>query len=143
MAVVKATTDDVRLLARLMRAEAEADGKVGMLLVGNVGINRVLAECKEFKNIRTIRQMVFQRPGGFEATLYSYFYKPARSADMRLARRTIKGEKFYPAEFALWFFDPGKNKPCPATWYGQPLTDRYKGHCFFQPTVAFCPNFIY
>jgi N-acetylmuramoyl-L-alanine amidase len=140
MAVVKATTEDVRLLARLMRAEAEADGKLGMLLVGNVGINRVLAECREFKRIRTIRQMVFQRPAGFEAPLHSRFYKAARSADMRLARRTIRGEKFYPAEFALWFFDPGKNKACPATWYGHPHTDRYKGHCFFEPTRSYCPN---
>ena len=38
MAVVKATSADVDLMARLLRAEAEGEGKKGMLLVGNVGI---------------------------------------------------------------------------------------------------------
>lgn len=54
---------DVELLARLMRAEAESDGNMGMLLVGNVCVNRVLANCHDFKNINTIQQMVFQSPG--------------------------------------------------------------------------------
>lgn len=36
MAVVAHTEEDVMLLARLMRAEAEGDGKLSMLLVGNV-----------------------------------------------------------------------------------------------------------
>ena len=72
--VVAHNEKEVKLLARLMRAEAEGEGELGMLMVGNVGINRVLANCLDFVNIRTIEQMVFQRPGGFEATLYSYFY---------------------------------------------------------------------
>ena len=75
MSVVKYTQNEVKLLARLMRAEAESEGDLGMLMVGNVGINRVLANCLDFKNITSIEQMVFQRPGGFEATLYSYFYR--------------------------------------------------------------------
>ena len=75
MSVVKYTKKELELLARLMRAEAESDGELGMLMVGNVGINRVLANCLDFKKITSIEQMVFQRPGGFEATLYSYFYQ--------------------------------------------------------------------
>lgn len=63
MAVIKANTEDVRLLARLMRAEAEGDGQQGMLLVGNVGVNRVLADCLDFGNIRDMNRMVFQNPG--------------------------------------------------------------------------------
>lgn len=42
MAVVKHTTADLDLMARLLRAEAEGEGQQGMLLVGNVGINRVM-----------------------------------------------------------------------------------------------------
>ncbi|MBB3073073.1 spore germination cell wall hydrolase CwlJ-like protein [Paenibacillus baekrokdamisoli] len=38
MAVVKATSADVKILARLLRAEAEGEGDLGMLMVGNVGI---------------------------------------------------------------------------------------------------------
>ncbi|MDX5475108.1 MAG: cell wall hydrolase, partial [Bacillaceae bacterium] len=41
MAVIKHNEEDVKLLARLMRAEAEGEGQLGMLMVGNVGVNRV------------------------------------------------------------------------------------------------------
>ena len=39
MSVVKYTKKELDLLARLMRAEAESEGELGMLMVGNVGIN--------------------------------------------------------------------------------------------------------
>ena len=49
--IVSYTTKDVELLARIMRAEALAEGDLGMLMVGNVVVNRVLANCLTFKNI--------------------------------------------------------------------------------------------
>lgn len=76
MSVIPHNQKEVELLARLMRAEAESEGSLGMLMVGNVGVNRVLANCLDFKDITSIEQMVFQHPGGFESTLYSYFYEP-------------------------------------------------------------------
>lgn len=97
MAVVSYNNAEVKLLARLLRAEAEGEGKLGMLLVGNVGINRVRANCYDFKNINSITKMVYQRPGGFESTLYSYFYQAARSSEITLAKRVINGERFVPA----------------------------------------------
>ena len=45
MSRCKATTKEVELLARLMRAEALGEGNTGMLLVANVGVNRVVADC--------------------------------------------------------------------------------------------------
>lgn len=138
MAVVAHTESDVALLARLMRAEAEGDGPLGMLMVGNTGVNRVLADCLDFTDIRTIRQMVFQSPGGFEATQKGYFYQRAREKDKRLARRTIRGERFHPATNSLWFFMP--TGACPAQWYGQWNVGRYKSHCFFAPTQSECPS---
>jgi len=51
-----------------MRAEAEGDGDLGMLMVGNTGVNQVLADCLDFTDIRTISNRLFQSPGGFEAT---------------------------------------------------------------------------
>ena len=39
MAVIKHNNEEIKLLARLMRAEAESDGKKGMLCVGNVVVN--------------------------------------------------------------------------------------------------------
>lgn len=136
MAVVKANEEEVRLLARLMRAEAEGDGQLGMLMVGNVGVNRVLARCLDF-DLASITEMVFQSPGGFEATQKGYFYQRAREQDIRLARRVIRGERFHPATNALWFFRP--EGACPAQWFGQWNTGRFKSHCFFSPLASECP----
>ncbi|MFL6561940.1 MAG: cell wall hydrolase [Bacillus sp. (in: firmicutes)] len=137
MAVVKASSSDIDLLARLLRAEAEGEGIQGMLLVGNVGINRLRANCSDFKGLRTIPQMVYQ-PHAFEATTKGYFYQRARTAERRLAQRAINGERVWPAKFSLWYFRPQGN--CPQNWYDQPLVARFKLHCFYQPTGEECPN---
>lgn len=138
MAVIKASSEDKRTLARLMRAEAEGEGELGMLMVGNVGVNRVRGNCIDFRNIRNIQQMTFQNPGGFEATQKGYFYQKARDRDVRLAERVINGERQHPASNALWFFRPAGD--CPAQWYNQPNTGRFKAHCFFAPTREDCPD---
>lgn len=137
MGVIAHNEEDVKLLARLMRAEAEGEGPQGMLMVGNVGVNRVRGNCLDFKNIRNLRQMVYQNPGGFEATQKGYFYQRAREQDIALARRTIQG-RFWPANFALWFFRP--EGACPPTWYNQQNSGRFKKHCFFQPNAGDCPS---
>ncbi|MDZ5471755.1 cell wall hydrolase [Bacillus sp. 31A1R] len=138
MGIIQYNEEDVKLLARLMRAEAEGDGNLGMLMVGNTGVNRVLEDCLDFKDVRSIRQMVFQRPGGFEATIKGYFYQAPRESEMKLARRAIKGERFHPASRSLWFFRPEAN--CPAQWFNQWNTGRYKAHCFFSPSQSDCPT---
>ncbi|WP_159883178.1 cell wall hydrolase [Paenibacillus puerhi] len=137
MAVVKAREQDIDLLARLLRAEAEGEGEQGMLMVGNVGINRIRANCSDFKGIRTIDQMVFQ-PHAFEAVQHGYFYQKSRDRDKRLARRSVNGERLWPAQFSLWYFRPEGD--CPPTWYNQPLVARFKKHCFYQPTGEECEN---
>lgn len=138
MAVVAHTEEDVKLLARLMRAEAEGEGPLGMLMVGNVGVNRTRADCLDFKDIRTIRNMVFQSPGGFEATQKGYFYQSARQKEIDLARKVLNGGRYHPASNALWFFEPAGS--CPAQWYNQSNTGRYKSHCFFSPLRSICPS---
>ena len=105
MSVIACNEAEIKLLARLMRAEAEGDGNLAMLMVGNVGVNRVLANCLDFRDIKTVEQMVFQHPAGFESTLFSYFYQPARQNEIKLARRCVKGERFHPATTALWFYN--------------------------------------
>lgn len=135
MGVVNATDADIALLARLLRAEAEGEGTQGMLLVGNVGINRLRANCSDFKNLRTIRQMIFQEHA-FEAVTHGYFYQRARESEKRLARRVINGDRYWPGKFSLWYFRPPGD--CPQQWYNQPFVGRYKKHCFFQPTAETC-----
>ncbi|MCY8233177.1 cell wall hydrolase [Priestia endophytica] len=137
MGVVKATNAHIDLLARLLRAEAEGEGQQGMILVGNVGINRIRANCSDFKGIRTIPQMIYQ-PHAFEAVTHGYFYQRAREKERRLARRVIGGEYLWPARYSLWYFRPEGD--CPATWYDQPLVARFKLHCFYQPTAETCAN---
>ena len=51
---IRHTTNEINLLARLMRAEAVGEGIFGMKLVGNVVVNRVVYTCKPFKKIDTI-----------------------------------------------------------------------------------------
>lgn len=135
MGVIACNNQEIKLLARLMRAEAESDGNLAMLLVGNVGVNRVLANCLDFKNIKTIEQMVFQHPGGFESTLYSYFYQAARQNDINLAKRVIKGERFSPATYSLWFYNTKENS-CKAQWWNQWNSGKYKSHCFYSPVES-------
>jgi N-acetylmuramoyl-L-alanine amidase len=70
MARIAYNSSDIDLMARMMRAEAEGEGNQGMLYVGNVIVNRVAANCLDFKDLRSIRQVVFQVQGGnysFEA----------------------------------------------------------------------------
>lgn len=138
LGVVPATEEDVKLLARLMRAEAEGDGELGMLMVGNVGINRVRSNCLDFTQLRSISDMVFQSPGGFEATQKGYFYQRARPVDIELAREVIQGKRYHPASYSLWFFRP--DATCPAQWFDQWNAGRHKAHCFYQPTEYACPN---
>jgi N-acetylmuramoyl-L-alanine amidase len=137
MAVVKAREQDIDLLARLLRAEAEGEGQTGMMLVGNVGINRIRANCSDFKGIRTIPQMVHQ-PHAFEALIHGYFYQKSRQRDKELARKAVNGHRLWPGKYSLWYFRPQGD--CPATWYDQPLVGRYKLHCFYEPTSETCEN---
>ena len=94
MARVAYRTADVDLMARMMRAEAEGEGKQGMLYVGNVIVNRVVADCPDFKDLRTIEQVIFQVQGGnfsFEAVQKgNVFYQRARDSERRLARRNLE-----------------------------------------------------
>ena len=44
MSIVSYTSSERDLLARLMRAEALGEGNLGMLMVGNVAVNRAIAD---------------------------------------------------------------------------------------------------
>lgn len=138
MAVLKHTKEERDLLARLMRAEAIGEGNLGMLMVGNVGVNRTIANCLTFKNITTISKMVYQNPGGFSSTNSSLFFSSPTSKERGLADRVLKGEYFYPATNALWFYAPGSGKTCSATWYNQRNVGKYKNHCFYVPDPGVC-----
>ena len=138
MSIINYTSNERDLLARLMRAEAIGEGELGMLMVGNVGINRVLANCLTFKNILNINDMIYQNPGGFSGKNSPLFFSSPTTKERELANRVLKGEYYYPATNALWFYAPGTGNNCLNVWYDQKKAGRYKNHCFYQPDPQIC-----
>ncbi len=132
------TTKELDLLARLMRAEAVGEGELGMLMVGNVGVNRVVANCLDFRPITSVTQMVYQKPGGFAAINRPLFFGSSTTKEKELAKRVLKGEYYYPATHALWFYAPGIGVACRAFWFNQRLSGKYKNHCFYIPDLGVC-----
>ncbi|WP_328701057.1 cell wall hydrolase [Aquibacillus kalidii] len=137
---VKYTDSDVDLMARMMRAEAEGEGRLGMLMVGNVIVNRLKANCLDFKELRSIRDVIYQVQGGnysFEAVQKgNVFYNRARGVEKKLAKQTLESWRQHPAKYALWYFNPYAE--CPPTWYNQPHTGQYKQHCYYEPQANTC-----
>ncbi|KKE79018.1 cell wall hydrolase [Bacilli bacterium] len=142
MARVAYRNADVNLMARMMRAEAEGEGKQGMLYVGNVIVNRAVADCVDFNELRTIEDVIFQVQGGnysFEAVQKgNVFYQRARESERRLARQNLEFWRKQPAKYALWYFNP--YAPCPPTWYNQPFAGQFKQHCFYEPAAGTCDS---
>jgi N-acetylmuramoyl-L-alanine amidase len=132
MARIKSTTAEVALLARLMKAEALGEGKFGMMLVGNVGVNRVIADCGLHRRATSIKQMVYQDPGGFEGVNTPLFNEPVTRLHKDLASKTIDFWRAHPATYALYFRNPGRGNPCGDYFFG-PLVGRFKNHCYYNP----------
>ena len=123
-----------------MRAEALGEGNLGMLMVGNVIVNRALARCLTFKNITTITDVVYQNPGGFSGINSSLFYGNPTTNELNLADRILRGEYYHPATNALWFYAPRSGEECKPTWWEQRNSGRYKNHCFYAPDPGVCPE---
>lgn len=142
MARVAYRNNDVDLIARMMRAEAEGEGNQGMLYVGTVIVNRVVASCLDFKDLRKVEDVIFHVQGGnysFEAVQKgNLFYNPARENERKLARRVLDFWRDHPGKYALWYFNP--YAPCPPTWYGQPFAGQFKNHCYYEPAAGTCDS---
>lgn len=137
MAIIKYTSKEKDLLARLMRAEAVGEGNLGMLMVGNVVINRGISDCLTFKNVNTISDVIYQQNqfSGIDSPL---FFSNPTTKEQELAERVIRGEYFHPATNSLWFYAPSGNASCKSAWYDQDLAGRYKSHCFYKPDPGVC-----
>lgn len=137
---VQYTNKDIELMARMMRAEAEGEGRLGMLMVGNVIVNRRKANCGDFEGLRTIRDVIYQRQGNnysFEAVQKgNVFYNPARDVEKKLAKQTLDFWRDHPSKYALWYFNP--YAACPPTWYDQPFSGQFKQHCYYEPKANTC-----
>ena len=136
--LIKCTSKELDMMARLMRSEALSDGNIGMILVGDVIINRALANCYTFKNIRTIEDVIKQSPGGFSGVKSSLYIGSSTTKEKELAKKCLKGDLRHPAEHALWFYAPKKSEDCKNTWYDQNLAGKFKSHCFYEPEKDIC-----
>ena len=128
---IKYRKRDVETLARLMKSEALGEGNFGMLLVGNVGVNRIVYKCSPFKAITTIEKMVYQ-PGNFLGVNTKLFNAPVNTKIKGLAEKNIKFWRADPSYNALYFQNPGKGEPCKDRFWGK-LAGKYKNHCFYDP----------
>ena len=137
MSIIKSSTKERDLLARLMRAEAVGEGNLGMLMVGNVVINRAIADCLTFKNVKTINDAIYQE-NQFSGTENPLFFSNPTTAELNLAARILKGEYYHPATNSLWFYAPSSGQSCQSTWYDQALSGKYKNHCFYIPDPGIC-----
>lgn len=140
MGIINYTTKERDLLARLMRAEATGEGNLGMLMVGNVGVNRAIAKCLDFKNTNTITDMIYQSPGGFSGINSPLFFSSPTTLERNLADRVLKGEYYHPATNSLWFYAPAKGQNCKSDWWGQEYAGRFLNHCFYKPSAGICPE---
>ena len=134
--LINYTNKEKELLARIMRAEALSEGELGMMMVGDVIINRCIATCYIFKNIRTITDAVYQK-GQFSGINSSLFEGKPTKLEKRLADRVLEGEFIYPATNSLWFCAK-KDNTCSSKWYDQEYVGTYKNHCFYKPSNGVC-----
>ncbi len=124
------TEKEIELLARLIRSEAVGEGEIGMLLVGNVVVNRVVATCDVFDLTPTITDAIYQL-NAFAGINTPLFYQGANAKELELAKKAIFNYRRDPAYYALWFKNPGTNVTCPPEFFGT-LAGRYKKHCFYD-----------
>ena len=135
--LINYSTKELDLCARIMRAEALAEGDLGMLMVGNVVVNRAIADCLDFTNVRTITDVIYQK-NQFSGTKSSLFQSSSTTKEKELAKRVLKGEYYHPATSSLYFYAPKTKENCKNTWFGQSFSGRYKNHCFYEPKSGVC-----
>lgn len=136
--LLKYSTKELDALARLMRAEAVGEGNLGMLMVGNVVVNRAISDCLTFSRTPDLNSVIFASSGGFSGVKSPLFNSSSTTLEKNLAKRVLRGEYYYPATNSLWFYAPKRGSNCVSLWYDQRLSGRYKSHCFYQPYSGVC-----
>ncbi|WP_010281390.1 cell wall hydrolase [Bacillus timonensis] len=94
------STDELDLLARIVRAEAQAEPFEGKVAVAAVVLNRV--ESPKFPN--TIRDVIYQR-GQFQPVRNGAINKPADEESKKAVRAALT-EMRHIAKEALFFYNP-------------------------------------
>ena len=130
MSRIPFNSKDVSFLARIMRAEALGEGVFGMKLVGNVVVNRVIAQCQPFKNKNTINEVIFQK-NAFEGINSALFNGRPNEKLKKIARDCLVFWRADPAYSSLYFYAPGRNNKCKDYFWGD-YVGKFKNHCFYE-----------
>lgn len=94
-------TGDTELLARVIRAEAEAEPYTGQVAVGAVILNRV--QDPDFPN--TLAGVIYE-PRAFESVSNGMVNRPPTESARKAANAALSG--WDPSGGALFFFNPAK-----------------------------------
>lgn len=94
-------TGDVELLARVIRAEAEAEPYTGQVAVGAVILNRI--QDPDFPN--TLAGVIYE-PRAFESVSNGMVNRPPTESARKAANAALSG--WDPSGGALFFFNPAK-----------------------------------
>lgn len=94
-------TGDIELLARIIRAEAEAEPYTGQVAVGAVILNRI--QDPNFPN--TLAGVIYE-PRAFESVSNGMVNRPPTESARKAANAALSG--WDPSGGALFFFNPAK-----------------------------------
>lgn len=100
---------DTELLARAIRAEAEAEPYLGQVAVGAVILNRT----QDPKFPKTLAGVIYQ-PHAFESVSNGQINRPATGSTRKAAQAAVSG--WDPSGGALFFFNPGKVRARSYVW---------------------------
>jgi len=115
------TAADLRLLARLVYAEARGEPYIGQVAVAAVALNRL----KHPLFPKTLAGVIFQ-PGALSAVLDGQINLAPNAAALRAARQALAG--WDPTGGALYYWNPGK---ATSRWvWTRPIIARFGNHVF-------------
>lgn len=118
---VRATREDIMLLARLVYAEARGESYTGQVAVAAVVLNRV--KSPSFPN--TITGVIFQ-PGAFTAVSDGQFWLTPDATAIRAAEDALAG--WDPTGGALYYWNPARTT---SRWiWSRPVIAVYGNHLF-------------
>jgi N-acetylmuramoyl-L-alanine amidase len=101
MEISKFTEDEIDLLARLVRAEAQTEPFEGKIAVACVVLNRV--ESSQFPD--TIKEVIYQR-GQFQPVSNGEINEPADEESIAAVKEALSDQRNLVPESSLFFYNP-------------------------------------
>lgn len=130
--VMKLTKEEVRMLERIVEAEATGEDMIGKILIANVIFNRM--DDEEFPD--TVEGVIFHKVNGdyqFSPVDDKRFWSVKITSETQEAvQRALEGEDY--SEGALYFMSKKRARKSSVKWFDQNLDWLFKhgGHDFYK-----------